>query len=320
MCEVRARRPAVGVAHGLVPQELDRVPIATDAFGDLITTVDRDAVRTDEMIRAHGQQVVDAGEQDHRVAILLAADREHVEEHRPHQVVDDEVERGDRDRHRVVCIRRCGRDVHLETRDGDATGGVEGVIGLDVAGRVWGVCRIAEVGAEPHADDAVRPVERKGGAELFDESACIGRSNRRRRACSIGGDARVSPHGEGRSGVGERSGRAVHVVEVGVHHRDDRSWGCGAQQGDRSGHFFHALTGVDGDDALGCVDERLVRQSIADDAPRLVADRMQSRWEHLHVRHRVAVHALTARVNDGEGVVLFEAPGASRSHFRSVGA
>ena len=52
-------------------------------------------------------------------------------------------------------------------------------------------------------------------------------------------------------------------MKVGVQHRHDRAVAHRAQFGDGVAHLLHRLAGVDGDHTIGCLDERLVRQTVA---------------------------------------------------------
>ena len=91
----------VDAAHRLVPHELDGIAAAGQFGADVIGAADRRAVRSDEVRRPKADHVVEAGEQDPRVAVLLAADGEHVEQRRPRQVVDAHRQFGKPDRDRV---------------------------------------------------------------------------------------------------------------------------------------------------------------------------------------------------------------------------
>ena len=90
--EVGRQQSAIGETDALVPEELDRVAVPGHALVDHLTARDRRAVSSDEMLGAEREEVVDPGQQHLRIAVLLSADGEDVEQHRPHEVVDRDAE------------------------------------------------------------------------------------------------------------------------------------------------------------------------------------------------------------------------------------
>ena len=68
-------------------------------------------------------------------------------------------------------------------------------------------------------------------------------------------------------GLREDCLRSADVVEVGVHYGHHWHLSPSAELSQRRGHLLIALAGVDGDDALRALDERLVRQTVAHQGP-----------------------------------------------------
>ena len=141
LSEIRARQTAIRPAHRLIPQELDRVAIPGDPRRDLSGTRHRRAVGGGQMLSAEADEMIETVDEHPRIAIRLAANCEHVEQRRPHQVVDRQRQLREPERHRVISIRRRRpshhlQPCHLEHRlvtEGDRgrhmTNGVRGVLG-----------------------------------------------------------------------------------------------------------------------------------------------------------------------------------------------
>ena len=266
VAQLHAAEAAVGEPHRLVPQELDGVAVAGDSLLDGVGTADGRAVGRHQVVGVQRQQVVDAVQHDAWVAVLLAANGEHVEQHRPHEVVHGRAEFGEPVGDRVVGVGRCGLHVHREAGHLQFACPVEGSVHGHVARREGRVRRVAVVEPEAHVRARVGPVDRQRDGELFDEAAPVGGADLCCGSGAIEGDAGVAvdgkPAGIEAAFVENRLG-AAHVMEVRVEHGHHRSVGDRAEFGQRGAHLLHALAGVDGDDALGRVDERLVREAVA---------------------------------------------------------
>ena len=111
----------VGGSHRLVPQELDRVPVAHHPLGDLVASAHGRPVGGHQVLRRQAQQLVDARDQDPGVAVLLTSDGEHVEQHRPHQIVHRQPQLRKPVGDRVVGVRGCRVD--LDAQAGQVQGG-----------------------------------------------------------------------------------------------------------------------------------------------------------------------------------------------------
>ena len=79
-------------------------------------------------------------------------------------------------------------------------------------------------------------------------------------------------------------------------------------------HLFHRLARVDGDDAVGSLDEALIRKSIANEVPHSGADLVEGLGDTIGLADVVAVRALAPRQGDGQVVVGFETTGTKLGH------
>ena len=127
--------------------------------------------------------------------------------------------------------------------------------------------RVLEGQTEADVDETVGPVEGERRSELLDKAAVVGGRHLGRRTRAVERDPFVSVDGKGPAGVVEHRGGSSDVVEVRVGDRRKRAIRHGAQMRDGGAHLFDALAGVDCHDAVGRVDEHLVRQAITNDHP-----------------------------------------------------
>ena len=71
-----------------------------------------------EVLGLKAQELVDASNQDLRIAILLATNGEDVKERRPHEIVDTGRQFGEPERHGVIGIAGCVVGLDAQTGDG----------------------------------------------------------------------------------------------------------------------------------------------------------------------------------------------------------
>jgi len=140
--------------------------------------------------------------------------------------------------------------------------------GRSIAGGEGRVFGIAEVQSQPLVDQGVRPFRRQAQAELVDQPPGIGRADLAGGAGQVQGDALMPQDRQvGAAGVVQGRRRAADVVEVAVEHRRQGGGGVGPHLGQGRAHLLRALAGVDGDQALRPLDEGLVGEAIAHQAP-----------------------------------------------------
>jgi len=295
------RQAFVQAAHGLIPQELDGVAVVDDHGLDLACARQGRPVRTHQVLRLQAQQVVQPDQQHARIAVFLATDGEHVEERRPHQVVDGHAQRGEPHRHRIVRVRRCGRELHRQPGQRGVGGLAEHVGRRKVAAGVGRMRRVAEERAQADADHPVGAVGGQPDAELVDQPALVHRRDLAAGALQVGRHARMGPDRQ-RLRVGQRRG-AGHIVEVGVDHRHHRGLGVLAQLVQCALHLLHRFTGVDGDHALGALHEGLVRQAVADAGPHPRTHRVEAPGDAFGLLHRQPVGPLAGGPGDHGAVV-----------------
>ena len=301
--ELVGRQSSVDPPNGLIPQKLHRVSIRLDLDSDLFGTAQRRSVRADEMFRIESGDVIQAAEQDARIAVFLAPDGKDIEEGRPDDVVHARSLLREPDGDRVVGVRRCGSELARESGDLDRHGVGDRPSRCHEARRERCVLRASELPPKPHIDQAVRPVGVEEHAELLDEASA-------RRCTDLGGDPTaiaddpvMPPDVDVATDLVEHGLGTGDIVKVGVDHRRDRRCGDLAQRTERGGHLLVGLTRVDDDDALGSFDERLVGEAVADKAPHPIGDRPELRREPLGVLHQIPMAKLPLWPDDGERVI-----------------
>ena len=231
--ELVGRQSSVDPPNGLIPQKLHRVSIRLDLDSDLFGTAQRRSVRADEMFRIESGDVIQAAEQDARIAVFLAPDGEDIEEGRPDNVVHTGSLLREPDGDRVVGVRRCRSE--LAGKSGDLNRHCVGdrpSRGHEPR-REWCVLGASELPPEPDIDQTVGPVLVEQHAELLDEASA-------RRCADLGGDPTaiaddpvMSPNVDVATDLVEHGLGTGDIVEVGVDHRRDRRCGDLAQRTER---------------------------------------------------------------------------------------
>ena len=105
--------------------------------------------------------------------------------------------------------------------------------------------------------------------ELFNNAARVGRRNFAQRAFLVKRDLFVTVNRQWCDVIAffKDGLRAFHVMEVRVNHGGDWSIRDGAQLSQCSSHFLNRFTRIDGDDAFRCLNECLVRKTVANESP-----------------------------------------------------
>ena len=264
----RAGKPSIDTSDGLIPEKLNRISVLRHPVVYLGGPAQGRSVRTGQVLRGKRAEVVNASEQDPGIAVLLATNRKHIEQRRPNEVVNRKPERWEPERHGVIGVGWCRGDVHLQSGHVDRAGGIERLRRLDVTGGEGCVGGGPEELAEPNVERAIGALGGELERELLDQTARIGRTDLRRGARPIGGDTRMTPdrNRPGRVLI-ENSPSARHVVEVGVHHGNDRRLGNTAKLTKCVSHLLHRLPGVDGNNPFRALNEGLVRQPVSNETP-----------------------------------------------------
>ena len=145
-------------AHGLVPEELDRVAVARGPGLDLGLAGQRRPVRAQHVFRVQAQHMVNARQQHLGVAVFLAPDREDVEQGRPDNVLhaDSQVRKPEGDG--IIGVGRRVGDLHRQAGDAQGLSAPKRRGRCHMARCERCVARVAEEKAQPHVDRAVGPI------------------------------------------------------------------------------------------------------------------------------------------------------------------
>ncbi len=157
------------------------------------------------------------------------------------------------------------------------------MVGRHESGRERGVVGEPVRQPEPHVEQPVWALGRQFDPELPDQAPPRRGPDLGTHAGEVALDALVTPHGKRARRVVEDRGRPVRVVKVRVDHRDDRAFGDGPEFGDRGRHLLAAFFRVDGDDSVGALDECLVREAVAHQAPDALGHRPEAARQALGV-------------------------------------
>ena len=257
-------------------------------------------MRAQQVVGLQATDVVESGQQHARVAVLFTADREHVEQGRPHHVVDAQAEFREPDRDRVVAVGRRWRHHDAQTGDRRLGRGLEAVRRWQEPLRVGRMVRPTVGLAQSGADQSIGALRGQEDAELVRHAARCCATDLGADAQAVGDDALVAPDRQlaavsclhkGQHGLG-----AADVVEMGVDHRSNRAGAVLPDSGQRVRHLLDALAGVDRDQALRAFDKSLVRQAVADHAPDARSRRPELALEPVVVGDGIAVGALALPV------------------------
>ena len=196
---------------------------------------------------------------------------------------------GEPERDGVVGVAGGRCHLHAQTGDAEAGGGGERAVRLHEAVRVRRVGGVAEPEAEPDVYQRIGAVRGHRHAELLHQAAGVRRPDLVRDAAEVGDDAFVPVHRQAVAGVVDGRLCAADVVEVGVDDGGERGRGDLPQAGQRGAHLLVALARVDGDDAVGAFDERLVGQAVTHQRPHAWAHRVPLGTDDLAVGEVVDV-------------------------------
>lgn len=128
-----------------------------------------------------------------------------------------------------------------------------------------------EIEAEADVHEPVGSVRRQHDPELVDDPPGCGGVQLHSYPLEVGGDPLVPQDRYGVAGTLDRR-RSRDVMEMAVDDGDDRCGRRGANRVQRPAHLLDGLTTVDGDEAVGTLDEVLVGKAVADHRPHAVAD------------------------------------------------
>jgi len=298
--EIGRQQALIGQTNCLIPEELDGVAITGDAFGDVVTTGHRRTMRGNKMLGSQRHQVIDASDQHLGIPIFLAPDGEDVEQHRPHQVVHRDAKGGEPVGDRVIGIGGCVGDFDGQTGDLDRCPLAEGVRGRDEHTREWRMRGVPVEVTESDVDHTIGTIGGQHHGELLEQAAPVGRRNLGGRSGPIASHLLMGPDRRGArcTRLEHRLGTA-HVMEMRIEHRHDRTVGHVSELGDGLTHLLGGFAGVDGDDPLGGIDERLVRESVTDQAPHASGDLVELAVNDLGLGDMIPVGDLPAGKGDG---------------------
>lgn len=170
------------------------------------------------------------------------------------------------------------------------------------------MCRIAVVETETNVDQGIGAFGGHDDAELLDETACIRRADLPRRPHLVDGDPTMPVDRKqfGVIGFIEHSRGSVDVVEVGVDHRGDRPSGVAPKFDECRRHFLYRVARVEGNDSVGRLNERLVRQSVADETPHTGTHRIKVPANDFVLGEVIAVYTGTVRRDNRRPSIDFE--------------
>ena len=195
--------------------------------------------------------MVETGEQDPRIAVLLASDREDVEQRRPGEVVHAHTELGEPDRDRVGRIRLGRSQLDGEPGERDRDRLVEGVGRWQEALGERCVLGDPERRTEAGAHQRIGAVGWQEQPELLHQPVLRDGPDLTRLAAAVGHHPCMRPDRQRTrsAGVDERL-RAADIVEVAVDDADHRGVGVLAHLRQRPRHLLDRVAGVDRDQTL----------------------------------------------------------------------
>ena len=191
--QVNTRHAAVGVAHCLVPQKLERISILRYAIFDCIGTTDWWTVCTSKVFGLQPKKVVKSAQHHLGVSVFFATNCKHIKQHWPNQVVDTEFFRIKPVGHRIVCVGRCWCDLDVETCNTDTACRIKCIFWRNESVGMRSMRRVAIKLTKANIDYSVSAVKRECDCELLDQSATICGRNLRSCAQSIECNLLVSP-------------------------------------------------------------------------------------------------------------------------------
>ena len=104
--------------------------------------------------------------------------------------------------------------------------------------------------------------------KLLNQTSAVGRCNFTRRSATIFSNFFMPPNRHLLAVVFCNNGLcSIYVMEVRVHHGNNRALRHLSQLCNCFVHFFNRLTGINGNNAFGGINKRLVRQPITHKAP-----------------------------------------------------
>ena len=182
-------------------------------------------MRADEVLRIESGDVIQAAEQDARIAVFLAPDGEDIEEGGPDDVVHAGSLFREPDGDRVVGVRRCGSELARKSGDLNRHRVGDRPSRLHEPRRERCVLGASELPPKPHIDQAVGSGVVEQHAELLDEPSA-------RRCADLGGDPTaiaddpvMPPDVDVATDLVEHGLGAGDIVKVGVDHGGDRCGG-----------------------------------------------------------------------------------------------
>ena len=304
----------VDCPNGLIPQELNGVAITLRCFANPVTTRQRRAVRGNQMFGFPRDDVVDSRNQHPRIAVLLAANGKHVEQHWPHGVVHARLQVGKEEVDGVVAVARRKSNLHSLAGDGDFS-----LIRQRMRDRQepWSCRRMRRIAIRKAQADVHQTIGAIGwhhDGELFDETTSIcgrylaGSSSLVLRNSSVPMD-RQWLH---MVAFIEHCLGPFHIVKVGVDHCRNRAVGARSQLLQRKRHLLYRFTRIESDDSIRCIDEGLIRQPIADETPGAGANLVEVAPKHVALGEMVFVYSRAIRRHHGALAIWFE---AARCHL-----